>query len=96
MITYSLSTKSLFSQEADAYVLFLPEGFSFAKELKSIAQEFVPDLDKLLEKHAFTGKAQSSLLVHIHKDNETKSLILLGIGKKTDKKMEHYRPAIGS
>ncbi len=96
MISYSLSTKSLLTQEADAYVLFLPEGFSFAKELKAIAKDFVPDLEKILKKHSFTGKAQSSLLVHIQKGDETKSLILLGIGNKADKKMESYRRALGS
>lgn len=96
MITYSLKHKSLFDQDADAYVLFLAEDFSFEKELKHIADEWVPDLEKLLKRYSFTGKAQSSFLAHMCKDKSTKSLILLGIGKQSDRKMESYRRALGS
>lgn len=95
MINYTISTKLLMDQKADAYVLFCHEGFSFSKELQSIAQDYFPSLEALIKRRKFTGKAQSSLLVEICKDNEPCNLILLGVGKKEDKRVEHYRRALG-
>ncbi len=95
MIRYTLSVKSLMEQQADAYVLCLPEDFTFSKELKNIAQDYFPSLEELIKQRKFTGKAKSSLIVHINKDEKPCSLILLGVGNKDDKKVEHYRRALG-
>ncbi len=95
MIKYTLSVKSLMEQQADAYVLCLPEDFAFSKELRTIAQDYFPSLENLIERRKFTGKAQSSLIIQMHKDDKPCSLILLGVGKKEDKKVEHYRRALG-
>lgn len=95
MIQYSYSVKPLMEQHADAYVMFCAEGFTLSKEQKEIAQDYFPGLEQLIKQRKFTGKAQSSLLMQIHKDEQPCSLILLGIGKKEDKKAEHYRRALG-
>lgn len=96
MITYTISDKPLLSHKADAYALFLPENFSLTPDLQTVVKSYIPDLERLIKKYEFTGKAQTSFLVHMSKDNETKCLILLGLGKKSNRTVEHYRRALGS
>lgn len=96
MINYTLSIKPLLTHKSDAYVLFVPEDFKLTGDLKTIAQDLIPDLESLLKKHEFTGKAQSSFIVHMTHNKETVCLILLGIGKQGDKNVETYRRALGS
>ncbi len=96
MINYTISSNPLLAHKADAYALFVPEDFKLTGHLKDIAQDIIPDLEALLAKHEFTGKAQSSFLVHMMHDKETKCLILLGAGKHNEKNVEIYRRALGS
>lgn len=96
MITYTVSEKPLLMHSADAYVLCLPEDFSYEKDVEPLVKGYIPDLAKLINRYEFKGSAHSNFFVHMSKDNETKGLILLGLGKKGDKAVEHYRRALGS
>lgn len=96
MVTHTINSKPLLTHEADAYVLFVPENFAWTGHLKTVAKDYIPDLEELIKRYEFTGKAESSFVVHMSKGKETKCLILLGIGKKDDKNIEKYRRALGS
>lgn len=95
MIKYTLSTKGLLEHAADAYVVCVEQDASFSKELKKIATDYFPGLEQLAHKRKFTGAPVTSLVAQIHHKNKPAYLILLGIGKKSDKKVEHYRRALG-
>lgn len=96
MITYTISDKPLLTHSADAYVICLPEDFSYQKDVKPLVDVYIPDLEKIIKRYEFTGQKQSSFFVHMTKDNETKGLILLGLGKKEPKNVENYRRALGN
>ena len=95
MINYTISTKSLMEHAADAYVVCVHQDETFSKELKKIAADYFPGLESLAQKRKFTGAPVTSLVIQIHRDNVPCYIILLGIGKKTDKKPENYRRALG-
>lgn len=95
MINYTISTKSLTDHAVDAYVICLEQDAAFSKELKKIASEYFSGLQDLAQKRKFTGALQTSLIVPIHRNAKPCYLILLGIGKKEDKKAENYRRALG-
>lgn len=95
MITYSVSTKFLMEHAADAYVVCVEQDAVFSKELKKIAADYFPGLELLAAKRKFTGALMTSLVTQIHRNNEPCYIILLGLGKKSDKKAENYRRALG-
>jgi leucyl aminopeptidase len=95
MIKYTLSTKSLMEHAADAYVVCVEQDADFSKELKKIATDYFPGLEQLAQKRKFVGAPVTSLVVHTHRDKKPCIIILLGIGRKGEKKAEHYRRALG-
>lgn len=95
MIKYTISTKSLMEHAADAYVVCVEQDAAFSKELKKIAADYFPGLEALAQKRKFTGAVATSMVTQIHRGKEPCYIILLGLGKKSDKKAENYRRALG-
>jgi len=100
VININLTTKKLLDQEADCLVVFVPEDFSFTKELSECAEYFFPGLKQFMKERDFTGKVLSTLLVPVSlEEGGVTSLLFVGLGKPARGKkkidVEMFRRALG-
>lgn len=98
MIPTIISLRSLADQVSDAYGIFLEEGFHFSGELKTFADRYYPELQKLIIARDFEGKAGQDLIVPIFVEGKAAYLVCAGLGKKNNAgtiSVENYRRAVG-
>jgi len=98
VIDLSISTKKMLEVKTDCFVFFLEDGFAFSKELKEVANTYFPRLKQYMEDKAFTGKANSSLVIPVSTEKKVVTLIFIGVGSaKKGKKIdiENLRRALG-
>ena len=102
MIKYTISRKKLLDSKADCYVLFVEQDFTFTKELTDIAKKYIPNLKAFIKQKAFTGSANSSLLINACAncfDTDVAHLLFVGMGGASEGKkldIENLRRALGN
>jgi len=94
MVTIALAHKSFWETKTDAYVFFVTENFSIEGDLTYLQDTFYPDLQKILKKHAFTGKKNDTFVLTGMHHGTLVQFILIGLGVGTnswEKELETYR-----
>ncbi len=97
MITLTLTTSSLLSRKADAYVFFTDHAFDPAHFIKT-AGALYPHFDEALKMRGFTGAAESSLILSGSHNKKPVFLIFIGLGdlRPGYGNIETYRRALGT
>jgi leucyl aminopeptidase len=93
-LKFDISKDSLWNLKSDAVVVFLKEG----QELPNQVKVLVKDIEHIVKDRDFSGKAKSLVYLHSLDSNNFKYLILAGLGKMKDGKLniESYRRTLGS
>ena len=97
MITITVSDNKLWELQLPCYAVAVEEGFELSKELRQFAQEFNPDLPRILEKSDFTGKLLQTHVLPVMDEKRLVYIIFVGLGKSKDKKtidIENYRRVV--
>jgi len=98
MLNVQVSEKQLFDQQTQAYVVMTDDTFEFNETLRSLASQFYPALEALLEQRKFKGNAGEKLVVVGARGNEPVYLILVGLGSMQQPhydRLEQLRRAAG-
>jgi len=95
MVSISLSTVSLLDAKATGKAILLEQGFSNGS-LAHLSKTF-PALADMVKERKFTGGLLSTLVIPYAEKTHVSYLILIGLGKKNDGKIdaENYRRVIG-
>lgn len=93
-VSFSLTKKELFAVSADMYVCFVEQDFK--PDVLAEHKNLFPALFEYLKAHNFTGKAQTLVSVPVTYNNKLITLVIVGLGKRTNKKLllELYRRAL--
>ncbi len=95
-ISFQCTKKKLMGEQADLYALFVPEDFKPAQV--EVFTKIFSALPAMITAQRFTGKRGTFLSVPYSADDTLRNLMLLGLGKPTNKKcdIEAYRRACGA
>lgn len=97
MITISVSTDNLLSQNVDCYAHIVEKNFD-ASELNVVIKEVCPDLAAIIKHRGFTGNLQEVVSVPFTRDGRVVFCIVVGMGDEKTKgvgTIERYRRALG-
>ncbi|HJM69216.1 MAG TPA: leucyl aminopeptidase [Candidatus Babeliales bacterium] len=96
-ITIKAFEIALHELDGAARVFCVEQNFTITPALQALADKYFPNLPALIEKQKFTGKAGSTLTAESSVDGLS-DVILLGLGKKKDGKLdiEACRRALGA
>lgn len=96
MLNIKLSNQNLLASKADGFVFFVPQDFKI-DQLPEDAQKLFPNLQQLMEKEKFSGKAGQLLFTPVSDNNQIMYVFFAGLGKgkKGAQAVEIYRRAIG-
>lgn len=98
MIQCTFSEKKVTDQKTRGFVFLLEEGFSFDKQLTTLANTYFPHLKQFMQENKFTGKTGQVLAVVGSHARGIQHLFFAGLGKskKGHLDLEEYRRIVGS
>lgn len=95
----TVTNKGMLEQHTSVLAVCVEQGFSFSKELQQIAKTYYPSLEQVIAHQEFVGKAGSTFAVTGFSKGHTVDILLVGMGKKSDKNhlgIEVFRKALGT
>lgn len=98
MIKCRVSSEKLYTQKADAYVVFVDDTFTYNDQMKELAARFYPALESVIKQRSFKGGAGEQLAVSGSNGTELAEIILIGLGsiaKPWADRLERLRRAAG-
>jgi leucyl aminopeptidase len=96
-VDVKVKTGSLESEGADALVLTHFEGDAALNDEAAVVDRALDGwLQDLLKSGEFQGKANQSVMVHTHQRIPAKRILLVGLGKKKDARLDSIRQAMAT
>ena len=90
MIKYTVNSKLVTEQKADAFLFFMEEGFKFDKELQTLAKEYFLPLKEQMATAKFEGKKGQKLSIQGANKEGVKYLFFIGIGGGKKEKESYF------
>ena len=90
MIKYTVNSKLVTTQKADAFLFFMQEGFKFGKELQELAKEYFLPLKEQMATAKFEGKKGQKLSVQGANKEGVQYLFFIGIGGGKKEKESYF------
>jgi len=98
MIKCQLSSLPLWQQDAEAYIIFVDDTFSYNEPMKELAARFYPALEAVFERQKFKGGAGEQCAVSGSDGAKAVELVIIGLGsiaKPWADRLERLRRATG-
>jgi len=97
MVSITLSTNDLLSQNVDCYAYIVEKNFDIVP-LHNTVKNMCPDLSAILKQRSFIGSLEQVISIPVAHDGRIAFIIVVGMGDKESKGVsvvERYRRAIG-
>jgi len=97
MVSITLSTNGLLSQNVDCYAYIVEKNFDIAP-LHDTVKNICPDLSAILKQRSFIGSLEQVISIPVAHDGRIVFIVVAGMGDKESKGVsvvERYRRAIG-